>query len=255
MKVNGLAKALGKFFTKRGPEILLGVGIAGFATSIIFAVGATPKAIQLIEEAEAETVPEKIKASWTCYIPAAASFAGAVLCVIFSHKIIKKRHAALAAVYQITEATLQQYQQKVVDTIGEKKEKNMQDKINEDTISKIEETRPTTFIMNYDSDYPVIEGITGAVFPSSFNKVEKVENWLNFHLREENYVSFAELLYELGVPKDAMEGDLEYLDYIGWNITGGEVKFNKTYKNLKDGRPTFMITYSRRPDYNFDKFG
>ena len=35
---------------EKSPEILTGVGIAGMLSSVIFAVKATPKAMQLVEE-------------------------------------------------------------------------------------------------------------------------------------------------------------------------------------------------------------
>ena len=40
--------------TKRGPELLVGLGFLSFATAVVLAVRATPKAEELIIEAEDE---------------------------------------------------------------------------------------------------------------------------------------------------------------------------------------------------------
>ena len=45
-----IAKDIRKFASKRSPEILTGIGIAGMITTTILAVRATPKALELIEE-------------------------------------------------------------------------------------------------------------------------------------------------------------------------------------------------------------
>ncbi len=248
-------RALGRGLARRGPEILLGCCFSSFITSIIFAVKATPKAMEKIKEAKAETVPEKVKACWKCYIPAMVSAAGGVACGIASLHVQKKRYAALAAAYTAVDSALARYQQKVVETVGEKKERQIQDDIVIDKIKEAEATKPAAFILDCGQDYPIMEGITGAVVMCNVNKVDRLENWLNLKMRTENYVSFPELLYELSVPQDEWKRDADYINAVGWNIKDGEVRFIKTYTNLKDGRPTFAITYSRRPEYNFDKFG
>ena len=82
-----------RFVSKRSPEILTGIGIAGMVTTTVLAVKATPKALELIEEEkraqnralldEAEKTDsdnaahvsrlkpiETVKVAWKPYIPA-----------------------------------------------------------------------------------------------------------------------------------------------------------------------------------------
>lgn len=54
VKIGNLIRTVRAGFTKRSPEILLGIGIASGITTTILAVKATPKAIRLIEQAETE---------------------------------------------------------------------------------------------------------------------------------------------------------------------------------------------------------
>ena len=71
-----ITKNIRKFASKRSPEILTGIGIAGMITTTILAVRATPKALKLIEEQkEEESVDELssfevVKVAWKPYIPA-----------------------------------------------------------------------------------------------------------------------------------------------------------------------------------------
>ena len=72
---------------RRSPEILTGIGIAGLVTTTIFAVKATPKALDLIAKAEEEkqeelTKLEAVKVAWKPYIPAAISGATSIACLI-----------------------------------------------------------------------------------------------------------------------------------------------------------------------------
>ena len=48
----------------------------------------------------------------------------------------RKRNAALAAAYTLTKSTLHDYSSKVVETIGEKKERSIRDSINKEKLDK-----------------------------------------------------------------------------------------------------------------------
>ncbi len=61
-----------------------------------------------------------IKTAWPCYIPAAVG-AISVFCLIGASSTNLRRNAALATAYTLSESTLKEYQEKVVETIGEKR--------------------------------------------------------------------------------------------------------------------------------------
>ena len=67
--VTKLVKRVTTSISKRSPEILTGIGIAGMVTAGVLAVKATPKAMLLLEEAEKEkneplTKMEVVKTAW-----------------------------------------------------------------------------------------------------------------------------------------------------------------------------------------------
>ena len=81
LNVSKLCKDAKVMVSKRSPEILTGLGIAGMISTTVLAVRATPKALDLIARAEDKkfdnghgnklTVSEKMKVAWKPYIPAA----------------------------------------------------------------------------------------------------------------------------------------------------------------------------------------
>ena len=79
--------------SKRSPEILIGIGIAGMVTTTVLAVKATPKALELINDKKDELEVEKltpietVKATWKCYVPAAVSGAVSIACLLGSHSV------------------------------------------------------------------------------------------------------------------------------------------------------------------------
>ena len=77
---------------KHSPEILTGLGIVGMVTTTILAVKATPRALDLIAQAEDEkfdnghgsklTSIEVVKVAWEPYIPATITGTVSIACLI-----------------------------------------------------------------------------------------------------------------------------------------------------------------------------
>ena len=122
-----IAKSVRTAMKKHSPEILTGIGIAGMITTTVMAVKATPKALILLEEKKDELDTDRlepkdiIKTAWPCYIPAAVIGSISVFCLIGASSTNLRRNAALATAYTLSESTLKEYQEKVVEAIGEKR--------------------------------------------------------------------------------------------------------------------------------------
>ena len=165
------------FMTKHSPEILTGIGIAGMVTTTVLAVRATPKALALIEEAKKEheeklTPAKTIKATWKCYIPAAVMGTASTLCLIGARTVSARRTAALAAAYQISETALSEYREKVVETIGEKKEQVVRDAIAKDHV----EAKPVSkseVIITEKGNTLCYDALSGRYFKSDIEQIKK----------------------------------------------------------------------------------
>ena len=130
------------FVGKHSPEILTGIGIAGMLTTTVLAVKATPKALQLIEtkkkEEGVDKLPAKdvVKAAWKPYVPAAITCGCSLACLIGASSVNVRRNAALATAYKISETALAEYRDKVVETIGESKERQIREKVAKEHVEK-----------------------------------------------------------------------------------------------------------------------
>lgn len=256
MKKSGIPKFLKKgllFFDRHQPGIMTGIGIGGMFVAIGFAVTATPKALQLIEKKKNQeqidklTPVETVKTTWKCYIPAAISAGLSTACLIGANSVSAQRNAALAAAYTLSESTLKEYQDKVVETIGEKKELEVRDAVAQDRVNRNPVVN-TEVVVTGRGDALCYEPITKKYFYSDIEKIRRIENDLNRDMRDEMYIPFNDWLYELGLTGDT------YGDDKGWNIDRGYIETRLVPTISDDGRPCLAIDYVEPPKYDYKKY-
>ena len=246
-----------RFLIKHQPEILTGVGIAGMLTTTVLAVKATPKAIRLLEEKKEElevdtlTPVETVKATWKCYIPAALTGVASTACLIGSSSINVRRNAALTAAYKLSETALSEYKSAVVETIGEKKEHLIHDKIAEKQIER-NPIDKSSIIITEKGNTLCFDPFSGRYFKSDIDKIRKAENTLNKQILTDAFgegVSLNDFYDELGLPHTKRGYE------IGWNvdnlveiylsaqIAGEETEY--------EGTPCIVIEFTTPPKYDF----
>lgn len=162
MKKTNLVKSVSRTFNKIGfqlqkksPEILVAAGVIGVVVSTVMACKATTKAGKIAEETsgsldtihEAETAgvtkagQEYSKADTQkdlaityvhaaveytkLYAPAVIVGAASITCILASHKILKKRNAAIAAAYTALDTSFKDYRNRVIERFGEQVEKEL----------------------------------------------------------------------------------------------------------------------------------
>ena len=246
-KLETFFKAAKGEIVEHSPEILTGLGIASMFSSIVFSVWATPKAQKAIEKKKQETKKEKldfwetIGVSWKYYIPTVASFAAGAACVIGSDNIAKKRTAAIAAAYSITETALSEYKNKVTETLGESGDKKIREQIIED---KIRDNPPKTseVIITNKGDTLFYETISGRYFKSDIERVRRAENELNRNMRSDIQISVNDLYMQLGLPITNKVND-----DIGWDIDHGYIEFVFSAHMSEDEQPCIAIDYRTAP--------
>ena len=134
-------KGFGKSLQKHSPEILTGLCIAGMIITTVSAVGATPKALRLIDEKEIKdgkrlNQKEIIAVTWRCYVPAALTCSCSIACLIGANHINARRNAALAAAYAISVQDLADYKKKALEVVGKKNEEAIRDELASDKLKK-----------------------------------------------------------------------------------------------------------------------
>lgn len=258
--VTNFFKGIQTTMTKRSPEILTAIGITGMITTTVLAVKATPKALKLIEEAEnikAETTDEPcdlttvetVKAAWKPYVPAVVTGVVSTACLIGANSIHAKRTAALATAYQLSTTALNEYKDKVIETIGEKKEKAVREKIAQDKVDK-HPVNKSEIIVAGPGGVLFMEPVSMRTFTSDIETIRKAINDLNYRLTVgmEEYISLSEFYDEIGLSHTSNSDDL------GWNIgRDGQIKIDLLPTTADDGRPCLMLDYMVSPRYDYHK--
>lgn len=247
-------KSVERVLTKYSPGILTGIGITGMIGATFMAVKATPKALYLIEtkkeEAEVEelTSVETIKTCWKCYIPAALTTVVSAACLIGASTVSAKRNAALATAYSISEAALREYQEKVVEVIGEKKEKAVRDAVAKDQIERDPVTKSEVVIIDSNSNTLCYEPLSGRYFKSTIDKIKKAEIKLDRQMIQEMYVSLNDFYWEIGLDGTDLG------DKMGWNLSKGYMDLSFSSQLADDGTPCAVIVYGIPPVYDYQKY-
>lgn len=251
------AKNLGGEISKNSPTILTSFAVAGVITTAIFAVRATPKAIELIrmrEEAMKDSeegvyhapvsLPkiEAIKLTWKLYIPAIGMGLITIGCIVSSNSINQKRNTALATVYGITEAAFREYKEKVVETIGKNKEIKVRDEITEDHI-KNNPKGSNEVIFTGKGEVTCYDSLTGRYFKSDIEKIRKAINELNRDLLTDMFVSVNDLYYAIGLPCTTLG------DTMGWDIDKGLIEVSFSSQLSEDGEPCLAVNYEVTPKF------
>lgn len=250
--LNDIVKSVKSTLVQRSPEILTGIGIAGMVVTTVLAVKATPKALRLLDEAENEkeadlTVGEKIKTCWKCYIPTAVTGVTSVACLVGASSVHTRRNAALAAAYTLSDSALREYREKVVETIGEKKEKVVRDAVAKEKIEKDPVTNKEV-IVTEKGDTLCYDGIFGRYFKSDMESIKRAINKINRQIVCDMYVSLNEFYDELGLNHVPIGDDL------GWCIDDGQIEIDFSSQLAEDGTPCLVMNYSVTPRYNYSTF-
>lgn len=242
-------KRVGATLSKHSPTILTSIGVAGMVSTVVMACKATPKAQQLISDAENDkgdilTPFEKIKATAPVYWPAAAVGAASIGCIIFANSTNLRRQAALAGAYTLSENTLREYQNKVLDTIGERKEKGIRDEIAKDHLAN-NPIDGKQVLLTKKGDTLCYEEITGRYFKSDIESIKQTENKINKYLLRDGSVSLNQIYYELGLEGVKIGEDL------GWNVDNGLIEFDYSSQLASDGQPCLVLNFKVQPIGNF----
>lgn len=250
MRLSDMAKSVRTILSKHSPEILVGIGISGMVATTILAVRATPKALVLIEEAKREkesdslTPVETIQAAWKCYIPAAVTGMASIACIIGSNSVNAKRSAALATAYTLSENALREYKDKVVETIGEKKEKEVRNAIAKDKIEK-NPVSSNEVILTKKGDTLCYDVLSGRYFKSDIEKLKRCMNEINRQILNDGSASLNDFYYEIGLDSIKIGDDL------GWDTRQGLVDIDFSSQLASDGTPCLVLDFSIAPVYDY----
>lgn len=243
--VKAFYKKLIKFTVIHTPEILTAAGITGMISSTVFAVEATPKAMEALREYEND-IPfrTKVRVCWKYYVPSAGMMLLSAGCLIGSNSISIRRNAALATAYKLSADALAEYQEKVIETIGEKKEKTIREEIAKEKIKESPYSEERLFETK-KGDSICLDSYSGRYFKTNIESVKQAINKLNYSLIQHQFVSLNDFYYELGLPPIKLGEDL------GWPVEKGLINVDFG-SDLVDGEtPCLVLNYTPPIKYEY----
>ena len=206
---------------------------------MIFAIRAGKKIPWIIEDAEIEkaqamggktqdgkqvwrvplTAGEKFKETWKVYIPPVGMTLFGLGCFWGAHGLDLKRQAVLAGALATAQGTLEEYQRKVIELMGQKKHNDVREAISDDRLKQVNVPQETPAGLPGTGMTDIWFALDGHTFPSTYVKVKNVENEFNHEMMfgNEMYKSRAELYWKLDPSGQWLRPKGDDFD-VGWHM-------------------------------------
>jgi len=256
MTLIDIAKQVERYAINNSPTILAGVGAAGTVMTAVltgrafFRVGQDVNARHyepLLEGNEPEylTPTDIAKEYWTEFVPPAVMGLISVTAIISANRIGTRRAAAVAAAYTLSEKAFEEYRDKVVQKIGEKKAKVVRDEIAQDRVTN-DPPSSKEVVITGNGEVMCYDTLTGRYFKSSMESVRKAMNDVNKQVLDSGYASLTEFYDRIGL------SGTQYSEEVGWTYDNMvDVCFSTVIS--EDGQPCLAIQYNTAPVRNYYK--
>lgn len=231
------------------PEVLTGIGIVGFITTIVMAVKVTPKAINNIENrkevlgySQNDRLPVKeiVLSCWKCYTPSVLLAVASTGCIIGGVSTSIRRTAAMATVAKVAETTLKEYSQKVVEEIGEEKEKKIREDSSKEAVKKIKVNDKVSNTQDGEQRL-YCDSYTKRLFYATPVEVERAFGELN--RTKDLYSEYTMNDWYSCFNLDETPAGYE----IGWNADDGKVSYCITSALSYDDRAVLVVDFNIWP--------
>lgn len=254
MTLTAIARQAEKFTTDHSPQILTGIAVAGTIGTAVLTGKATVKAVAMVREAEywrdkstqsnyLET-RDKVALTWKLYVPPFIAGATTVAAIIAATQIGTRRAAAIAAAYAVSEKAFTEYKEKVVEKLGENKERAVRDEVAQDRVRNNPVTE-NQIIVSGGGKVLCYEPYTGRYFMSDMETLKKAQNDLNYMVLNNYYASMSDFYDLIGLDRTKISDDM------GWNSDKMlELTFSTVLSD--DDRPCMVMDYQVVPirDYS-----
>lgn len=255
MNVGDIFKRAGKFTSDNSPAILTAIGIAGTITTAILSYRAGMKVsedLQIemdnrinlagsINRVEPMTTKEKLKLTWRVYIPPIGMGCLTVGCILFATGISHRRAAGMAAAFAISEKAFVEYKDKVIERIGEGKEREIRDELAQDRVNRVP---LSDMVMVGDGTVLCFESFTGRYFLSDLETLRKAQNDTNHQVLNDYYASLTDFYNRVGLDRTSNS------DEVGWNSDRLlELLFSATITD--GGKPCIVMDFHVTPIRDF----
>lgn len=251
----------GLYLKKYSPVALSCVASVGVIVTVVTAVKATPKAVELIRidsrqnhdgDPYAYTKKEAFVSAWKCYIPTALFGLSTVVCILGASAMNCRQQAALSSAYVLLNNSYKEYKEKLREIYGEEANQNIIDTLVKDKAENTNIFSQSFFgvaTLNFEDETEPIElfydAFSNRYFESAINRVLQAEYHLNRNFMLYGQVSLNNFYEFLGITQT------DYGDTVGWSAFNGDIywiDFNHYKTTLKDGHKVFVIEMVFEPN-------
>lgn len=268
MKKNNIGKVFKQFknfVSKNKPTILTVAGVACATGAVVLTVKATTNALQILEDEVVKndmdgtevghnitdlphmfSMKDKIRLTWKCYIPPISMLTASNAFVIGANSENNKRNAALSAAYNLSRATLHEYKNKVIENIGEQKEKAIREQMDKDKVEHIDSSNTHVYITEKGNTL-CLDVLSKRIFTCDIDRINRAVNDLNARMLVEDYISLNDFYYEIGLDPINLGKNL------GWNMgRDGFIKIDYSAQITEDNKPCIVLNYLVEPREQFN---
>lgn len=234
--ITNLVRPATNFVSDNAPALLTAFGAVGTVGTAVLAGKASFEAADKLREARLEAAAEKarkgdvvtdkdyadlqlskteaVKVVWPLYVPAVTTGTVTVAAIILSHRISSRRAAVLAAAYALNEGKLEEYQDKIREKFGDKKEKEARNELAQDRINRDWDGNAEVVVSPFDNQVLIREEYTGRFFWSTIEDVNKAVNEVNLELMrsKDRAIRMSDLHRRLGLSTVSLS------DCLGWTV-------------------------------------
>jgi hypothetical protein len=238
----------GKIVADNSPVLLTAVGVTGVITTAYLTGKASFKAAAILEENEIYSDPlevkEKVQLTWKTYIPPALMGAATIAAIIAANRVGSRRAIALAAAYSLSEKAFEEYRSKIIEKIGEKKEREARDELAQDRVSRSAGIREV--IVTGNGSVLCYEAFTGRYFLSDMETLRKAENDINHQVIHDSFACLSDLYDLIGLSHTS------FSDEVGWNMDKLlELQFSTTLS--ESGKPCVVVDFKVGPTRHYHR--
>jgi hypothetical protein len=253
MRIGAIVSRVQKAAADNTPTILTVIGVTGTVATAVLAAKGAFKADEILRReaggriSEGELQPlevkEKVELTWQCFVPAVISGVATITCVVAANRVSSHRAEALASAYLISQKAAQEYKDKVLEKLGEKKEQEIRDEITQKHVS---DNPPSMALVIAADKVLCLDTHSGRYFISDMETIRKAVNDINYQILNNDYASLTDFWDLLGLQKTSES------DEVGWNTDKGfEVEYSGAITS--DGKPCIAIEFRTLPLRGFYK--
>ena len=246
-----ILRRFGKILADNSPALLTATAVVGVVGTAYLTGRAVLRADSIVYNYEQEAREltgdteyvinsrKFVELTWDQFIPPILAGACTIGCILAANRIGTRRTAAMAAALAISERAYDEYKQKVVEKIGENKERKVRDEIAQDRINRAD--IPPEILMHQEGvSVLCMDMYTGRPFISDMESLRRAENDINYRVNHDMYASLSDFYELIGLPRTTMSDDF------GWNADR-LLELDISHGITPGGRPCLTMDFRVAP--------